>query len=69
MEIISSVQVWLISQININYKENDGMKSFSCKSRASISWFLCGEHDCSAHNEKNGDYYDFPSLTHFTNEH
>ena len=29
----------------------------------------CGELDCSAHNENNGDYYDYPSLSHFTGEH
>ena len=27
-----------------------------------------GEHDCSAHNKKNGDYYEYPSLTEFTDE-
>ena len=27
-----------------------------------------GEHDRSANNKKNGDYYEFPSLTYFTNE-
>ena len=27
-----------------------------------------GEHDCSAHNEKNGDCYGYPSLSHFTSE-
>ena len=27
-----------------------------------------GEHDCSARNRKNGDYYKYRSLTHFTNE-
>ena len=27
-----------------------------------------GEHECSAHNEKNGDYNEHPSLTHFTDE-
>ena len=26
----------------------------------------CGEHDCSATNKKNGDYYENPSLTYFT---
>ena len=26
------------------------------------------EHDCGAHNEKNRDYYEYPSLTHFTDE-
>ena len=28
----------------------------------------CGEHDCSAPNKKNGDYYENPSLTHFMDE-
>ena len=25
-----------------------------------------GEHDCSANNKKNRDYYEYPSLSHFT---
>ena len=28
----------------------------------------CGEHDCSDHNEKNADFYEYPSLTHFIDE-
>ena len=36
MEIIMSIQVCLISQMNFDYKENGGKKSFSCKSKASI---------------------------------
>ena len=28
-----------------------------------------GEHYCSAHNEKNGDYIEYPSFSHFTDEH
>ena len=28
----------------------------------------CGDHHCSAHNEKNGDYNKRPSLSYFTNE-
>ena len=28
-----------------------------------------GEHDCRTQNEKNGNYYEYPSLTYFTNEH
>ena len=28
-----------------------------------------GEHDCSTYNEKNGDYYENPSLTYFVDEH
>ena len=29
---------------------------------------LCGEHDCSANNKKNGDYYKYPTLSYFTDE-
>ena len=29
----------------------------------------CREHDSSAHNKKNVDYYGHPSLTHFLDEH
>ena len=28
-----------------------------------------GDHDCHAHNEKNGDYDEHLSLSHFTDEH
>ena len=27
-----------------------------------------GEHDCSANNKKNGDYYGYKSLSHFMDE-
>ena len=52
MEIIRSIQVCLIWQINFDYKENGRKKSFSCKSQS--QW---GEHDYGALNKKNGDYY------------
>ena len=69
MEIIISIEVYLISLMNINYKENGGMKRFSYKSNAPISCILFGEHVCSANNKKNGDYYEHRSLSHFTDEH
>ena len=28
----------------------------------------CRERDCSANNKKNGDYYTYPSLSHFKDE-
>ena len=28
----------------------------------------CGEHDSSAHNRKNGDYYEYPCLSYFVDE-
>ena len=27
-----------------------------------------GEQDCSANSKRNGDYYEYPSLSHFTDE-
>ena len=38
MDAITSIQVCFISWVNINYKENEGKKSFSCKTKASISF-------------------------------
>ena len=29
----------------------------------------CGEHDCNAPNKKKVDYYEYPSLTYFEDEH
>ena len=37
IEVIIGIQVCLVSEMNINYKENGGKKSFSYKSKASIS--------------------------------
>ena len=28
----------------------------------------CREHDCSANNNKNGDYYEYTSLPYFTDK-
>ena len=63
IEIIMSIEVYLNSLMNINYKENDGKKSFSTKSKASIS---CTP--ISAYNKNNGDNYEYPSLSHLTNK-
>ena len=37
IESITRIKVCLISWMNFDYKENGGKKSFSCKSKASIS--------------------------------
>ena len=66
MEIIMSFQVWLISWMNINYKKNGGKKSFSFKSKHQYRESQYGKHDCSAHEKKNGDYNEYPSLSNFT---
>ena len=68
IEIIKSSQVCLISEMNINSKENGGKKSFACKSMHQYRVSQCREHDCSAHNEKNRHYNEYPSLFYFMDE-
>ena len=68
VEIITSIQVCLISQMKINYKESGGKQNFSCISKALKLCNLIWEHDCSAIKKKNGDYYEYPSLSHFMDE-
>ena len=43
-------------------------KAFLANPKYEDSASQCGEHDCNANNKKNGDYYDYPSLSHFMNE-
>ena len=55
MEIMMSIQVCLISRININYEENGGKKAFLANPTHLYPVSQCGEHDCNIVNEKNGD--------------
>ena len=66
MEIIMSVQGCLFSRMAFDYKENGGKKAFLAMHQYCVS--QCGEHDYSANNKKNGYYYGYPSLSHFTDE-
>ena len=68
MGIITSIQACLISRMNVNYKENGEKKSFLAYPKHQYHVLQLGEHDCSAHKEKNGDYNEYPSLSHFTNQ-
>ena len=54
--------------MNFDYKENGGKQSFPANQKNQYHVSQRGDHDYSAHNKKNGDYYKYPSLTHFTNE-
>ena len=66
MEIIASVQVCLIPQMNFDDKENGGKKDFLANPKHEYHVSQQEEHDYSAHNKKNGEY---PSLSHFMDEH
>ena len=68
MEIILSIQVYLISRINFDYKENGRKKAFLANLKHQYHVSQYGEQDYCANNEKNGDYCEYPRLSHFTNE-
>ena len=44
-------------------------KDFVANPKRQYCAFQCGEHNCSANNEKNGKHYEYPCLSHFTEEH
>ena len=68
MEIVIGTQHCLISRINFDYKENSGRKAFFANPMHQYRVSQCGEHDCHANNKKNGDYYVYQRLSHFTDE-
>ena len=43
-------------------------KAFPTNSKYQYHVSQWGKHDCSAHNKKNGDNYEYPSLPHFTDK-
>ena len=51
--------------MNFDYKENGERKAFLANPKHQHRVSLCGEHDCSANNKKNEDYYKYPSLPQF----
>ena len=68
MKIMLSIQVYLISQMNFDYKENDRKKAFLPNLKQQYRVSQCGEHDCHDNNKKNGDCYKYPCLSHFMDE-
>ena len=68
IEFITSIQVCLISQMNFDYEEMIERKTFLANPKCQYCVSQWGEHDCSAYNKNNGDYYEYPSLSHFIDE-
>ena len=68
MEIITSIQDCLISQMNFDYKENDGKKTFLANPKHQYRVCQREEQDCSAHIKKNRDYYKYTSLSYSIND-
>ena len=63
-----SIQVYLISQMNFDYEEYGGMKALLANPKHEYHVSQCGEHYCCANNKKNRYYYEYPSLSHFTDK-
>ena len=53
IEIVMSIQVCLISQINFDYKENNGKNSIFANPKQQYRVSQYEEHDCSANNKRN----------------
>ena len=68
MVIIMSIQVCLVSWINFDYKENGGKRAFLLNPKHQYHVSQWGEHDCHANNKKNGDCYEYPSSSHFSDK-
>ena len=64
-----NIQVYLISQINFDYKENARKKALLENPKHQHRVSQCGKQYCRAKNKKNGYYYEYPSLTCFMDEH
>ena len=55
MEIVMGMQVYLISWMNFDYKENRGKKAFPANPKHQHHVSHYEEHDCNANDKKNGD--------------
>ena len=66
--IVMGIQVCLISLMNFDCEENGGKKGLLANPQHQYHVSQCGERDCHASDKKNGDYFEYPSLSHFTEE-
>ena len=63
-----SIQVCPISWMNLIIRKMVEGKAFLPNQTDQYRVSQRGEHGCSADNKKNGDNYEYPSLTHFMDE-
>ena len=68
IKIVMSIQVCLISRMNFESMENGVKKALLTNPKNQYRVSQHGEHDCWANNKMNGDNYEYPSLSHFTDE-
>ena len=63
-----SIQAGLLSGMNFDYTEKSGKKAFLADPKHQYHVSQYGEQYCCANNKKNGDYYEYPSLSPFSNK-
>ena len=63
-----SFQVCFISQMNFDFEENGGKKTLLANPKRQCDVSQWEKHDCRAYNKKNGDYYEYLGLFHFSNK-
>ena len=68
MVIVMGIQFYFISWMNFDYRENGGKNAFLGNPNHQYHVSQYGKHDYHANNKKNGDYYRYPSLSHFIDE-
>ena len=67
-EIVMSIHICHTSRMNFDYIENGGKKAFLANPKHQYRTSQCTEDDCSANSKMNGDYSNYPSLSHFSSE-
>ena len=68
MKTVIGIQVCHISWMNFDYMENGGKKASLANPKQRYHASQCGEHDFQANNKRNGDCYEYSSLSHFMNK-
>ena len=68
IEIIISIQVYLISRITLIIMKMVKTKVVLANPTHQYHVSKYEEHDCYANNKKNGDRYGYPSLSYFTHK-
>ena len=68
MEIIICIHVCLNSRMNFVYMEKGGKKAFPANPKHQYRVSHYRVQNFNANNKKNGDYFEYQSLSHFTDE-
>ena len=68
MEIITGIQVFLFHEWTLIISKMIERKAFLANPKYQYRVSQYREQNCSADNKRNGDYCEYPSLSHFMEE-